>query len=599
MPVVKVIILLTVTLLPQLLFSQAGTLDSTFDDDGLVFTEVGTNAKGNDLVIQNDGKIVLGGFSGPLGHEDYILTRYNEDGSLDTSFDNDGIVITNISTDNDGDYAYAVALQPDGKILLGGNANMNPTGFEYCLLRFNNNGSLDTSFGGDGIVTTTDGGTIKSLVIQQDGKILANGYTYVFPNTVISTIRYNSDGSIDGSFGTNGIVYTDPTGHGGTATDIDVQSDGKIVICGYGYDSITISGHDIYLLRYNTDGSPDTSFGTNGFVITALGPETDAANTLLIQPDGKIIIGGEFQTDGHADMTVLRYNTNGSLDTTFDDDGVVITEISPENDNIWDATFQADGKIVVAGGVYKPTQSIDFVLVRYNGDGSRDTTFGLGNGIITTDINHDYNWANAVGLQDDGKIVIGGTFYDVSTYDDDMFVLARYKGDCSNTIADFNYAVTNNVVEFTSTATAADEYLWDFGNGNTSVDENPVYTYNTDGIYDVCQVTSNSCSSDTFCQSITIISTSDNPLNVYLASLTLSPNPFSGKTIIQFSIHQNSEVTIELFDLQGKRIKTIAEGNFEAGKQSYLLQKENLASGMYLLYVQTCSGTSVHKLIIE
>ena len=587
------VILLSVFLLafPGYAFSQAGTLDSTFDGDGIVLTHVGVDAYGYDLAIQPDGRILMAGYSGPLGFEDFVLARYNEDGSQDLSFGNNGTVITNISNNDKGDYCYSLALQPDGKIVIGGISNIS-NDFNTCLLRFNSDGTPDISFDDDGIVTTIDHSNAQALAIQPDGKILVTG-------DGLTTARYNADGSVDSSWGTIGVVYTDPAGHGGASNDIGVQPDGKIVIAGFAYDTIISTGWDILIVRYNPDGTMDNSFDNDGLVFTSLSEKWDAAFGIVIQPDGKIVVTGFTEKpDETYDFATLRYNTDGKLDSTWSDDGIDITSVVTKSDNAYDVLLQPDGKIIVAGSAFIGTASDNFGIIRFNADGSKDSSFNS-DGIIITDLNHDYNDVCAIALQADGKLVVGGTYYDYPSYGNDQFILARYSGDCIQVISQFTYLSINDTVAFTSAALYEDFLLWDFGDGNFSSDPNPFHTYVLPGIYEVCLIAGNNCSYDTLCETITIIATSLNQSEPVNSHWTVFPNPFSSETIIRFSLSKNSDVQIEMSDLQGKKIKTITERNFSEGNHQLLLQKENLQTGAYFLKLTSDSGVYILKLIVE
>jgi uncharacterized delta-60 repeat protein len=361
------------------------SLDTTFGGTGKVITEIGGNTdEAYAAAIQGDGKIVVSGTSWIGTNYDFALARYNIDGSLDTTFGSTGKVTTDIGGIDD--YAHAVARQGDGKIVAAGysynRTNYNST---FALVRYNMDGSLDTAFGTNGKVITAIGNSnvgvpgssddgAFAMAIQGDGKIVAAGYANSwngsnYANT-FALARYNTDGSLDITFGSSGIVTTVIDAYGfDYARAIVVQGDGKIVAVGYTHNGFAV-------VRYNTNGSLDTTFGTNGIVTTTISTG-DLANAVAIQGDGKIVAAGTSWNGTNDVFALVRYNTNGSLDTTFGGTGKVTTATSSYIvDAIANAVaIQGDGKIVAAGysnNINLNGTNDDFTLVRYNTDGSLD-----------------------------------------------------------------------------------------------------------------------------------------------------------------------------------------------------------------------------------
>ncbi|MFD8147058.1 calcium-binding protein [Streptomyces sp. NPDC059708] len=393
--------------LPATALGAPGDLDPTFDGDGRVVTDFGGGGfdESRGMVIQADGKIVTVGSTVPAagGPSDMALARYNPDGSLDPTFNGDGDDDGRIQTDLRGgdDAAEAVAVQPDGKLVVAGYSSEPDSNGSFTVARFNPDGSLDTSFDGDGF-TFTDFGTTGpqgayGVVIQPGGAIVAAGES----GTGVAVARYNaSDGSLDTSFGGTGKVTTAFAGGSASAYDVALQSDNKIVIAGrsgYNYPS---NDSDFALARYNTDGSLDTTFDGDGRVTTGFtGP--DVANGVKIQSDGKIVTAGS----AGFDFALARYNpAEGSLDTSFDGDGKVTTDFAANSlDGAADLALQPDGRIVAAG-----ISQADFGVARYNTNGSLDSGFGTG-GKVHTDVSSGFfDTAYAVALQSDGKIVVSG-----------------------------------------------------------------------------------------------------------------------------------------------------------------------------------------------
>ncbi|MFQ5922276.1 MAG: LamG-like jellyroll fold domain-containing protein, partial [Anaerolineales bacterium] len=298
--------------------------------------------------------------------------------------------------------------------------------------------SLDTTFGGVGYVTT-DFGTgsdhANGVAIQADGKIVVVGHMNNGTNDDFAVARYNIDGSLDTTFDGDGMVTTDLFASQDRARDVDIQSDGKIIVVGQEGPSAT---RDFALARYNTDGSLDTSFDTDGKVTTDFFGFGDQGREIAIQSDGKIVLVGRIHNGVNEDFGVARYNTDGSLDTTFDGDGRVTTDINGE-DRGEAVSLQTDGKIIAAGNTNFAING-DFALVRYNTDGSLDTSFD-GDGIATIDVGGLSDDGEAVAVQPDGKIVIVG--HAMNATDDDV-ALARYNPDGSLDNAGCSVVVVNS-----------------------------------------------------------------------------------------------------------------------------------------------------------
>jgi uncharacterized delta-60 repeat protein len=372
--------------------SQPGDLDLTFGIGGIVTSSFGPNScQGRAVALQPDGRIVVAGFSSNGSNNDFALVRYNVDGSLDTSFDGDGRVTTDFSPYDD--WGCSVALRSDGKIVVAGYA-----GGEFAVARYNPNGSLDTSFGVGGKVTTVVGSASSegcSVALQSDGKIVVVGECWNGSNRDFAVVRYNTNGSLDTAFGTGGMVTTAIGVSNDYAYSVALQADGKIVVAGHSYNG---ANDDFALVRYNADGSLDASFGVGGKVTTAFGSAGDFGYSVALQSDGKIVVAG--RGGSSFDFALARYNANGSLDTSFDGDGKVTTNLGAD-DRGYSVAFQSDGKIVVAGA-----SAPDLALVRYNVSGSLDTSFG-GDGKVTANLGFDDTAYGAV-IQSDGKIVVAG-----------------------------------------------------------------------------------------------------------------------------------------------------------------------------------------------
>ncbi|MBT2400221.1 DUF11 domain-containing protein [Streptomyces sp. ISL-100] len=398
--------------LPGSAAAAPGDLDATFGGgDGKVISDVLYVEDSQDVALQSDGKIVTIGsgfnFDGP---NDFVLIRYNTDGTVDTGFGAGGTVLVDFG-DLTNDEGQDVAVQSDGKIVAVGRSDAPDGRGLFALARFNTDGSLDTTFG-DGGKVVTDFGTGGSaaayaVAVQSGGGIVAAGGL----NGDFVVARFNADGSPDTGFGDNGAVRTPFARGGASVFDLAVQSDGTIVAAGHAGYVPNDYAPDFALARYNADGSLDTGFGGDGTVTTSFNGE-DTARGVAVQSDGRIIAVG----NGAGDFALARYNVDGSLDTSFDGDGKVTTDFGTFDARAFDMALQSDGKVVAAGGAVG-----NWAVARYNTNGSLDTGFGGGDGKVTTDFEGNWDEARGVALQSDGKIVVSGNA-------SDNHAVARYLG---------------------------------------------------------------------------------------------------------------------------------------------------------------------------
>jgi uncharacterized delta-60 repeat protein/uncharacterized repeat protein (TIGR01451 family) len=360
-------------------YNLGGSLDTAFGTGGKVVTDFNL---GPDVVasvaIQADGKIVAAGIVAP-GHTgtEFGLARYNPDGTLDPTFGTGGRVVTDFQGSNDG--ALAVAIQTDGRIVAAGAATIGPR-FDFALARYNPDGTLDPTFGTGGKVATNFSGLncndqASGLVVQSDGMIVAAGVGTPADGNLCASFtdfalaRYTPNGNLDPSFGPGGTVVTDFATKDDGASDVALQADGRIVAAGVA-DTRPPGGSpedDFALARYNPDGTLDPTFGTGGKVLTGFGSSGDAASSVAIQADDRIVAAGVAVVSGSFDFALARYNPDGTLDPAFGSDGKVTTDSSFEFASA--VAIQAEGRIVAAGAT-GGGQLADFALARYL-DGAR------------------------------------------------------------------------------------------------------------------------------------------------------------------------------------------------------------------------------------
>jgi uncharacterized delta-60 repeat protein len=393
--------------------AQPGALDSAFGGDGKVTTDVtGGFDYAVGLVVQGDGKLVAAGPASGGGGR-FALVRYAADGMLDDTFSGDGVALTNFTSGFDG--CYDLAIQTDGKLVAVGETAS--TG-RFALARYNVDGSLDPSFGGDGKVTTNFSRSADfafGVAIQTDQKIVVTGRAGGSGGRV-AVARYNPNGSLDTSFSGDGKATTDFTAGDDRADSVAIQADGAIVVAGTA-DYFRRSAR-VAVARYTTNGTPDNTFSGNGKVMTNLTSRFDGAFALAIQPgDQKIVVAGQSRRN----VGVVRYNRNGTLDSTFSGDGQATTSFTTGLDYADDVALDAGGKIVLAGSAdyFGPSR---FALARYDTDGTLDTTFS-GDGKLTTNFTPGWDGAFDLEIQAaDGNIVAAGGAGNRGA----KFALARY-----------------------------------------------------------------------------------------------------------------------------------------------------------------------------
>ena len=384
-------------------FTANGALDATFDGDGIRRDDVGNLPVGaKSEAIQADGKIVV--------TDSKYLARFNPNGSLDTSFNGSGKIRLAARIT-----ANSVAVQTDGKIVVAGAITQITRNFFSSLFvtRYNTDGSLDTSFGSNGIFIANDTGLTESsgaaVAIQPDGKILAAGYLTISCQGFCRDFlvyRFNPNGSPDVSFDGDGMLTTAVSASSSMANSIAVLPNGKIAVAGYA--DLSSNNSDFAVAVYNPDGSLDNSFNDDGVAITTIGLTSDDTALAIAVQAGKIVVAGLTRTTNTLEvMAIIRYTSNGLLDPTFDGDGKVTTAIGTSS-RINALAIQPDGKILAAGWSNSDNVTFnDFTVVRYNTDGSLDASYGSG-GKVITDLSGSIDYAYTIALDSSGRAVVAG-----------------------------------------------------------------------------------------------------------------------------------------------------------------------------------------------
>lgn len=398
----------------------AGSLDPTFGGDGRVTTDFGSPEEdARALALQPDGKIVV--IASSTDPEDFFITdfllRYDSGGALDPSFDGDGLLVLSNMRPN------ALAIQSDGKIVVAG-TRLN----DFAVVRVNADGTSDTTFSDDGLATADFNGgqdAALALALRPNGKVIVVGSTAPdFDARDFAIARFNSDGTLDLSFSGDGLQRTSLFGFNESANAVAVQLNGKIVVAGT-TDGRTLDSLDFGIVRYRADGTRDPLFSQDGRVRTSFSVHDEAFDVGL-QADGKILVGGSAGGPAGTNFALARYTPRGRLDATFSKNGKQQTDFSGGDDEAHGIAIQGNGRIVLAGSAAPPRRpdDADFGLARYRPNGNLDLSFSVdGKQRTRFGTNHqDYGFDAA--LQSNGRIVVVGAVTPlVNQYD---IGLARY-----------------------------------------------------------------------------------------------------------------------------------------------------------------------------
>ena len=344
-------------------FNTDGSLDTSFGNGGSVDLDFGlSSVAGNSIAVQADGKLIVTGTYNNGSDFDFVVARLNADGTLDTTFDGDGFQTIDLFGEND--FSPEVVVQTDGKVLLAGKTD-NAGNDEFAFVRLDSDGSFDNTFGTNGITShaaSSGNHSLEAVALQADGKLVFGGSAFGNANT-FTVSRINANGTLDATFGGTGIVQTDLGTGSGQVYDLTIQSDGKVVATGADFSSAMV------VVRYEANGTLDTGFNTTGILTTTAGG-VNGGEAVAVQSDGKIVVAAEGSSS--ADV-VLRFNANGSVDDTFGTNGVAVLQ-APDSDDAYDLldlNIGAGGEIIVAG-----SNGDNFVVEQLSSSGESDRTFG-------------------------------------------------------------------------------------------------------------------------------------------------------------------------------------------------------------------------------
>ncbi|MDP6976627.1 MAG: fibronectin type III domain-containing protein [Acidimicrobiales bacterium] len=395
-----------------------GDLDTGFSSDGKVLTDIAGSSTdiGRAVAVQSDGKIVVAGYALVGASYDFAVVRYNTDGSLDTGFDSDGRATIDVNSSHE--LGYGVAIQSDGKIVVVGASGYGGVNPDFGVVRLDTDGSLDTSFSGDGKVSLGVGSGTDyafALDVASDGDIVVVGYGHNGADWDVAVIRLDSSGNLDTAFSSDGkALYDIGSGTADHGYAVDVADDGDLLIAGD-------SGGDALAMRLTAAGVLDTAFSSDGIVTASVGT-ADVGYGIVEAADGDVIVGGSAK-DGDEEFLVLRFTASGAADTSFSSDGIHTVDLTGNDDVGYGIVEQADGSVVVAGSSNDGSKET-FGIVRLTATGSLDTDFS-GDGTLTTAFGSNDAEPYGLAVTAGGKVVVAGKGQENADTD---FAVAVYEG---------------------------------------------------------------------------------------------------------------------------------------------------------------------------
>jgi uncharacterized delta-60 repeat protein len=520
------------------------------------------------LGIQSDGKIIVGGFKGDAFQSpDYCVMRFSTDVLPEKNYGIEGFAIRNVGSNFST--AYSVLIASQNRVWVGGETGDDSPGF---VTRLAVTGTLDPSFSDDGWSAPS----LPIITEKQDGKILAAGGTY---KTVLLQ-QLLQDGSVDTSFGfDHGIsfVYIDKEGDARVST-ISQQSDGKLLVLG-GIHNLDISLGNVVIVRFTANGQMDSSFALDGVLLTAPNIGAYEVNAGAVLPDDKILVAGNhYDYFGATPKTFLiRYLPDGGLDPTFGTNGIVI---SPFSTSLVFQTkalaLQPNGRIVLCGSTGNGS-SKNTAVGRLNANGTKDNTFS-GDGVVWISTGPYTETANALAVQNDGKIVVAATYNNSNDIDESDPILIRLKADgtLDSTFSENGYTVT---------VLPGDN-------------EPNALVLTPDGHYVVAGFSEDDYLVIKYLSALKVdlVNTPVDP-----KTLLVYPNPVHGQVMLEYSLPVSGEVTLEMFDLNGKLVHAFfqKEQKMQGENMAVMQIPTSVVSGAYVLRLQTGLGSVGIRIMVE
>lgn len=518
----------------------------------------------------------------------FFASLFAQDGTVDTNFGTNGYVMTQIlpETDLKTSEARDVVIQTDGKILASGIYDQYGRD-AVALVRYNADGSLDLSFGENGIVRSyfvenEVVGGVTGLGLQSDGKIIVSGSANNATDYDVALMRFDVNGKVDSSFGINGRVLTPVGPSHDYSTDMVILSDDKILLTGSTHNSLEIDG---IVIKYTPEGELDNSFGNGGIVITDFSGGADDFTTIAAQSNGKVVVAGYSNNTvtGKREFALAKYNSDGSLDASFDEDGMMT--IGSFLGQILSIQLLNQNQILFVGGTSGGSK---VALGRVNADGKLDNTFGTDGLLETNFLNSISDNSVKLLVQNDNKFIVIATTWQSGPY---IMSGQRFNSDGSvdDTFGDVGaFFIDLNAQDYSrsnSAVIAQDGSI--FVAGETLTDKRIT-------IFSILKI-NNSSAPLTDVQSDNLVAKDFSLSQNY-------PNPFNPSTIIKFSIPQSAFVSLKVFDVLGKEVAILVNDYLSAGTYSTLFEAssagKNLSSGVYFYRIETNQFSQTKKFML-
>ncbi|MDX9906549.1 MAG: PKD domain-containing protein [Bacteroidales bacterium] len=449
----------------------------------------------HDIVMLEDSSMIICGVGTNAGLMSGFLMRILHDGSQDMSFGTGGITWISYGAET---YAYCMEQQADGKLAVAGLVYTVLPNSEFFISRFLPDGSPDLTFNGTGHFITAYSNNeenLSAMTMQPDGKFVLAGSTALGSFQLLFT-RVNNNGTLDASFGTNGYTAIDASVQDEIINGLGLMNDGTIIGVGYGYQADPLWGEQVFMAKLNANGTPVSGFGTNGVMIPSVFNDVSSANEVVVHNDSIYLTGYMYDTGNNWQLFLAKLNPSGIAYADFGNNGISLLSLNPLNTG-YNLLKTADNKLYICGtsGV-GGTGNREFLLARYLPDGDPDPDFN-GTGYVITPIRPDWDEANALGIQPNGKIVLAGMTSGYSTTGNNDLAMTRYLNDYlpSGLYANFSANLTSvcegATVQFTDQSLSTDSTVltwnWTFQGGTpaASTQQNPTVTYANDGVYDV------------------------------------------------------------------------------------------------------------------
>lgn len=511
----KIIQLLIAILIPNILFAQVVELDKTFGNNGHTITSFEAySAEANSIELQSDGKILLAGFGEIDTDNDIVVVRYLPNGELDTSFALDGRFILNISDARDR--CHGIAVDSKDNIFLTGYTVGEDFLFKAFVIKLNLNGVIDSTFAKNGVwISKLENSfeDFRAILLQADEKILITGKTEIIGEPAVSIVRLNADGTLDTEFGENGRANVAvPSTSNFNPKFAKLNTNEEIITGGFLLDGST----DIILVKFGSNGDIDPTFGNDGILIDDTN-YNEYANSMAIQKDNKILVCSSVDNGQNRDFGLVRYNQDGLLDTDFGTNGRIFTDFFQITNSAHSISLQEDGKIIL-GGFVVSSPNANYAIARYDTIGNLDKSFG-GNGKIVTDLGlSDYIFVTKI-MPNNNLLCAGNS---ITADNISSFSIARY-----------------------------------------------------------------------------LLETTTNSLDIALANqLTVFPNPSNGNFVLSNKFERLNIKSIHVFNSVGQQIQTIT--NIQKDKNNYHLKlKDSITEGLFILKIEVDKNYFFEKILIK